>query len=144
MNYIKKRESINIEVQTIFNLINQVDKYSDFLPWCKKSKIISDTNNVMIGVITVSKNFADWTFTTKNNYIKNKKINLRLVDGPFSHLNGCWNFSEIDKNNTLIDFNLEYEFSNKMIELTLKPVFSSIMLSILDSFISEAFKIKNE
>jgi len=144
MNYIKKRESINIEVQTIFNLINQVDKYSDFLPWCKNSKIISDTNNVMIGVITVSKNFADWTFTTKNNYIKNKKINLRLVDGPFSHLNGCWNFSEIDKNNTLIDFNLEYEFSNKMIELTLKPVFSSIMLSILDSFISEAFKIKNE
>ena len=144
MNYIKKRESINIEVQTIFNLINQVDKYSDFLPWCKKSKIISDTNNVMIGVITVSKNFADWTFTTKNNYIKNKKINLRLVDGPFNHLNGCWNFSEIDKNNTLIDFNLEYEFSNKMIELTLKPVFSSIMLSILDSFISEAFKIKNE
>ena len=144
MNYIKKKESINVEVQTIFNLINQVDKYSDFLPWCKKSKIISDTNNVIIGVITVSKNFSDWTFTTKNNYIKNKKINLRLVDGPFSHLNGCWNFSEIDKNNTLIDFNLEYEFSNKMIALTLKPVFSSIMLSILDSFISEAFKIKNE
>ena len=62
----------------IFNLINQVDKYSDFLPWCKKSKIISDTNNVMIGVITVSKNFADWTFTTKNNYIKNKKIMFLL------------------------------------------------------------------
>ncbi len=144
MNYIKKKESINIDVRTIFNLINQVDKYSDFLPWCKKSKIISDTNNVIIGVITVSKNFADWTFTTKNNYIINKKIDLRLIDGPFSHLNGCWNFSEIDKNNTLINFNLEYEFSNKIIGLTLKPVFSSIMLSILDSFISEAFKIKNE
>ena len=144
MNYIKKKESINIDVRTIFNLINQVDKYSDFLPWCKKSKIISDTNNAMIGVITVSKNFADWTFTTKNNYIINKKIDLRLIDGPFSHLNGCWNFSEIDKNNTLINFNLEYEFSNKIIGLTLKPVFSSIMLSILDSFISEAFKIKNE
>ena len=144
MNYIKKKESINIDVRTIFNLINQIDKYSDFLPWCKKSKIISDTNNAMIGVITVSKNFADWTFTTKNNYIINKKIDLRLIDGPFSHLNGCWNFSEIDKNNTLINFNLEYEFSNKIIGLTLKPVFSSIMLSILDSFISEAFKIKNE
>tara|TARA_B100000949_G_scaffold233936_1_gene251615 strand:- start:336 stop:770 length:435 start_codon:yes stop_codon:yes gene_type:complete len=144
MNYIKKKESINTDVRTIFNLINQIDKYSDFLPWCKKSKIISDTNNAMIGVITVSKNFADWTFTTKNNYIINKKINLRLVDGPFSHLSGCWNFSEIDKNNTLINFNLEYEFSNKIIELTLKPVFSSIMSSILDSFISEAFKIKNE
>ena len=144
MNYIKKKESINTDVRTIFNLINQIDKYSDFLPWCKKSKIISDTNNAMIGVITVSKNFADWTFTTKNNYIINKKIDLRLVDGPFNHLSGCWNFSEIDKNNTLINFNLEYEFSNKIIELTLKPVFSSIMSSILDSFISEAFKIKNE
>ena len=144
MDCIKKNESINIDIQTIFTLINQVDKYSDFLPWCSNSKVISDKNNVMVGKISVSKNFVNWTFTTENHYIKNKKIHLTLVDGPFKNLNGEWSFLKIDNNNTQVSFILEYEFSNKIIELSIKPVFTSIMSSILDSFISEAFKVKYE
>ena len=144
MDCIKKNESINIDIQTIFTLINQVDKYSDFLPWCSNSKVISDKNNVMVGKISVSKNFVNWTFTTENHYIKNKKIYLTLIDGPFKNLNGEWSFLKIDNNNTQVSFILEYEFSNKIIELSIKPVFTSIMSSILDSFISEAFKVKYE
>tara|TARA_B100000686_G_scaffold110013_1_gene117162 strand:+ start:912 stop:1349 length:438 start_codon:yes stop_codon:yes gene_type:complete len=144
MDCIKKNESINIDIQTIFTLINQVDKYSDFLPWCSNSKVISDKNNIMVGKISVSKNFVNWTFTTENHYIKNKKIYLTLIDGPFKNLNGEWNFLKIDNNNTQVSFILEYEFSNKIIELSIKPVFTSIMSSILDSFISEAFKVKYE
>ena len=69
MDCIKKNESINIDIQTIFTLINQVDKYSDFLPWCSNSKVISDKNYIMVGKISVSNNFVNWTFTTENHYI---------------------------------------------------------------------------
>ena len=144
MDYIKKEESINIDIETIFTLVNQVDKYSDFLPWCNGSKIISNENNIMIGEISVSKNLVKWTFTTENHYIDNEKIQLKLLDGPFKNLNGLWSFSRVDKNTTIVNFVLEYEFSNKIIELSIKPVFTSIMTSILDSFISEAFRMKYE
>ncbi|MEC8996196.1 MAG: type II toxin-antitoxin system RatA family toxin [Pseudomonadota bacterium] len=144
MDYIKKEESINIDIETIFTLVNQVDKYSDFLPWCNGSKIISNENNIMIGEISVSKNLVKWTFTTENHYIDNEKIQLKLLDGPFKSLNGLWSFSRVDKNTTIVNFVLEYEFSNKIIELSIKPVFTSIMTSILDSFISEAFRMKYE
>ena len=144
MESIKKKESVNVEIEILFNLINQVDKYSEFLPWCPKSRIISQNNKKIIGEIYVSKNFVDWKFSTENNFIENKEIKLKLIEGPFKHLKGCWNFSKIDKSNTIIDFFLEYKFSNKMIELSVKPIFTSIMSSILDSFISEAFRIKNE
>ncbi|MEC7832967.1 MAG: type II toxin-antitoxin system RatA family toxin [Pseudomonadota bacterium] len=144
MDYIKKEESINIDIETIFTLVNQVDKYSDFLPWCNGSKIISNENNIMIGEISVSKNLVKWTFTTENHYIDNEKIQLKLLDGPFKSLNGLWSFSRVDKNTTIVNFVLEYEFSNKIIELSIKPVFTSIMTSILDSFVSEAFRMKYE
>ena len=144
MDYIKKEESINIDIETIFALVNQVDKYSGFLPWCNGSKIISNENNIMIGEISVSKNLVKWTFTTENHYIDNEKIQLKLLDGPFKSLNGLWSFSRVDKNTTIVNFVLEYEFSNKIIELSIKPVFTSIMTSILDSFISEAFRMKYE
>ena len=98
----------------------------------------------MIGEISVSKNLVKWTFTTENHYIDNEKIQLKLLDGPFKSLNGLWSFSRVDKNTTIVNFVLEYEFSNKIIELSIKPVFTSIMTSILDSFISEAFRMKYE
>ena len=71
-------------------------------------------------------------------------IELKLVEGPFNKLDGYWKFSKIDKHNTSVKLYLEYEFDNKIVELSIKPIFSSIMSSILDSFISEAFKIKSD
>ena len=66
MDSIKKKESVNVEIEILFNLINQVDKYSEFLPWCPKSRIISQNNKKIIGEIYVSKNFVDWKFSTEN------------------------------------------------------------------------------
>ena len=94
MNYIDKTEDINVDVNTIFTLINNVDGYKDFLPWCKNSIILSDTDNILIGEIEISKNLINWRFKTSNTYIKDKKIKLDLVDGPFTHLNGEWNFKK--------------------------------------------------
>ncbi len=143
MNYINKSEEINVNKETIFNLINNVDNYQKFLPWCTKSQILTKQNSSMTAEIEISKSFVNWKFTTKNNYKANKVIELKLVDGPFSHLEGHWKFDEIDEFNTQVTLYLEYKFDNKLIEMSIKPVFSNIMSSILDSFISEAFKLKS-
>ena len=97
----------------------------------------------MTAEIEISKSFVNWRFTTKNTFKVNKIIELKLVDGPFSHLEGYWKFDEIDEFNTKVSLYLEYKFDNKLIEMSIKPVFSNIMSSILDSFISEAFKLKS-
>tara|TARA_Y100000816_G_C25801683_1_gene419867 strand:- start:43 stop:483 length:441 start_codon:yes stop_codon:yes gene_type:complete len=144
MNYIDKTEEINVNVSTIFKLINNVDGYKEFLPWCKNSFIESDADNVILGEIEISKNLVNWKFKTINKYKIDKKILLDLVEGPFSHSHGEWNFKKKDDFNTEVSLYLEYQFDNKIIEMSLKPIFSSIMDSILDSFISEAFRVKNE
>ena len=143
MDYIKKNELINVNVEIIFDLINDVDNYDTFLPWCSESRIISHDENIIEAEINISKNFLKWKFSTRNKYFDNNKIDLELLDGPFSHLTGYWLFKIVDINNTSVELYLEYEFDNKLIELSIKPIFSNIMTSILDSFISQAFQLKN-
>ena len=142
MDYINKSEEINVSHELIFSLINNVEDYHTFLPWCSDSKIISDNGNKMLAEIEISKNFINWKFSTENTYDLNKKINIKLIDGPFNHLDGYWEFKKIDNYNTTVDLYLEYKFDSRLIELSIKPIFSNIMSSILDSFISEAFKRK--
>ena len=142
MNFIKKSEEINVSHELIFALINNVGDYHKFLPWCSDSKIISDTNNKMAAEIEISKNFVNWKFSTENTYSLNKRIDIKLIDGPFNHLEGYWKFKKLDNYNTTVKLYLEYKFDSRIIELSIKPIFSKIMSSILDSFISEAFKKK--
>ena len=142
MNYINKSEEINVDNELIFTLINNVGEYHKFLPWCSGSKIISDINSKMSAEIEISKNFISWKFSTENTYDPNKRIDIKLIDGPFNHLEGYWEFKKVDNYNTTVELYLEYKFDSRIIELSIKPIFSKIMSSILDSFISEAFKRK--
>tara|TARA_Y100001970_G_scaffold281515_1_gene392454 strand:- start:343 stop:795 length:453 start_codon:yes stop_codon:yes gene_type:complete len=144
MNVVNQSEDINVNVSLIFDLINNVDKYSSFLPWCSNSSILSNSSSEMTAEIEIAGKPITWKFKTKNNYKVNEIIKIKLVDGPFKNLEGYWKFNSIDDHNTSVSLFLEYEFNSKIIELSLKPIFATIMSSILDSFISEAFRIKNE
>ena len=92
MNYINKSEKINVSKEMIFDLINNVDEYQNFLPWCSSSTILSDDDHTMSAEIEISKSLVNWKFTTKNIIQKYKIIKLQLIDGPFKHLEGYWKF----------------------------------------------------
>jgi ribosome-associated toxin RatA of RatAB toxin-antitoxin module len=142
MKKIYKEEEINVTMSIIFNLINNIEEYPKFLPWCKKTEVTKESENSQIGKIFISKSFINWSFSTKNIIIRNKSISLSLIDGPFDQLDGSWNFKKIDDNNTLVSLEINYKFKNSLIELSIEPIFTTIMNSILESFIDQAFKIK--
>ena len=142
MNKIFKEENINVNLPIIFNLINDVENYPSFLPWCINTEVNRETSDCMVGKIYISKNFIKWDFTTKNKIVEEKSIELSLVDGPFKNLDGKWSFTKIDDNNTRVSLEINYEFENSLIEISIEPIFTSIMNSILQSFIDQAFRIK--
>ena len=142
MKKIFKEEDINIDIETIFNLINDIENYPNYLPWCTDTEVKQQSDTVIIGKIYISKSLIKWNFSTKNSINKNKSIDLKLVDGPFDDFNGRWLFTRIDDNNTKVSLEMNYKFKSTIIELSIEPIFTSIMNSILQSFIQEAFKIK--
>ena len=142
MQKIYKEEEINVSMPIIFNLINNIEEYPKFLPWCKKTEVSKEAENSQIGKIFISKSFINWSFSTKNIIDRNKSISLSLIDGPFDKLDGRWNFKKIDDNNTFVSLEINYKFKNSLIELSIEPIFKTIMNSILESFVDQAFKIK--
>ena len=83
----------------------------------------------------------DKTFTTLNRMQKNKMIEMKLIDGPFKHLQGFWRFDALEENGCKIALDLEFEFSNRVMSLAFGPIFSQIADSMVDAFCKRAVAV---
>lgn len=135
---IKKSVIVPFSCEKMFNLVADIDNYQNFLPWCSKSSSFNDENNHVVGSIDIDYLKIKTHFITKNINNAPYKIDMNFVDGPFSDLHGFWLFTPLGENGCKIEFNLNYKFSNLIIEKIIGPVFNFITKNIIDCFIKEA------
>ncbi|GMR16157.1 MAG: type II toxin-antitoxin system RatA family toxin [Gammaproteobacteria bacterium] len=138
MKTISKSALVLHTAEEMFRLVDDIEAYSDFLPWCGKATEISrDETNVEASLL-IAHTGLNKTFTTKNKNTPFQKIEMHLVNGPFKNLDGVWQFEPMGETACKILFNLEFEFSSKIIGITLGPVFSKIANNLVDAFIKRA------
>ena len=125
----------------MYSLVDDVDSYKDFLPWCTKSEVLSLDGNEMVARLSISKGRVNNSFTTCNRRIENSSIEMNLVDGPFSHLHGFWRFEKLDDYACTVSLNLEYEYSNSIVKKVFGVVFGHIMNSIVNAFVKRAGEV---
>ncbi len=122
----------------MYEIVNSVDLYYEFLPWCSESTIVESTDNSMIASVFMKKGPLNQSFTTKNTMLINQTIDLTLVDGPFKKLIGQWSFIDISDQGSKISLYLNYEFSNSIIAVVVGPIFNQIANTLVDSFCKRA------
>ena len=138
MTTISKNALVSYSPEQMFKLIDDIEAYSDFLPWCAKATEISrDEKNVEASIL-ISHSGLNKEFTTQNKNTAYEKIEMHLVNGPFKNLDGVWLFEPLGETACKISLNLEFEFSSKIITISLGPVFSKIANSLVDAFIKRA------
>ena len=126
----------------MFDLVNDVEAYPSFLPWCRSSEIISKTDNVISASLDLAKGGIHHIFSTQNTLIHGESIAIALIDGPFQHLEGFWQFGMIgDNQGCRIQLDMDFEFSNRIISMALGPVFTQISGSLVDAFCKRAQEI---
>lgn len=126
------------KAKLMYDIVNRVDLYQEFLPWCSESTILESTDNTMTATVFMKKGLLDRSFTTKNKMLSEQKIELELLDGPFKKLSGTWIFSDISDHGSKISLQLNYEFSNTIIAMVVGPVFNQIANALVDSFCKRA------
>ena len=137
-----KKEAIILEnIEKVFNIVNRVDLYKNFVPYCVDSIIIFEENNQMQARLDFNIKGLKTTFTTQNIIENNKIIQMKLVDGPFKYLDGEWKFTEID-DKTLIELKINYEVQSKIIDYTISKSLEKIMDYLVKAFVSESKKLK--
>ncbi len=138
MTRIHKTALVPYKVEEMFTIVNGIREYPKFLPWCKSVTIHSETESNIVATIQMGGAGLEKAFTTTNVIQPNKRIEMRLLKGPFSHLSGDWEFQSLGNDGSKISLDLEFNISNPLLRLSLGPVFSKIANSLVDAFIKRA------
>lgn len=138
MTAISKKAIVPYTQEQMYNLVNDIAAYPDFLPWCNKAEVLSQTEEEIRATLHLSKGGMQKSFTTCNRLQKNRMIEVRLVSGPFHHLEGFWRFDPHDSDSSSVSLDMEFEFANKLISFAIGPVFHQIASSLVDAFTERA------
>ena len=138
MHRISKSAIVPYTPQQMFELVNNIDDYSQFLNWCDSSSILNQSDNQITASVEINKGGIKQTFSTLNTLTPYKSIAMELVDGPFDVLSGEWRFEPLGDNAAKIHLDLQFKFKSMLIDMTLSPVFKNIANSQLDSFVERA------
>ena len=133
MPSIQRSALVAHSAEAMFNLVNDVAAYPQFLPGCSDSKILEASHDVMKASLLVAKAGIKQWFTTHNVLEPGKRIDMQLVDGPFRSLNGGWTFSALSEDACKIELNLEFEFSNKLAEMAFGKIFNSLASNMVQA-----------
>ena len=131
----------------MFALVTDIPSYPKFLPWCSKASVVEETPQGMVAKISMSIAGLSQTFTTRNVHELGRKVSLKLVDGPFSKLDGDWSFTPVGQGTERackIDFHLRYDFDNAALAALVGPVFDRIAGSLVDAFVKRAEQVYGE
>ena len=140
MTIVKRSRTVEYTCEQMYRLVNDVEHYSEFLPYCTDSKVHHRDNDEVQATLVIGAAGMSKSFTTRNRLQENKMIEIRLVDGPFKHLEGFWRFDEVNSGCT-ISFDLEFEFAGKIFSMLLGPVFDQVTDKMVDAFCERAVVI---
>ncbi len=122
----------------MYDIVNQVEAYPEFLPWCGGARLHQADETSMEASIQISVAGLDQWFKTRNSMIPGESIELVLVDGPFKQLQGHWKFTPIDDEGCKIELVLTFEFKRGLAAAVIAPAFTRIANTMVDSFCERA------
>lgn len=125
----------------MFRLVDQVEDYPKFLPWCGASQVHARSEELTEATLRISYMQVKQEFTTLNSKKAPEEMIIRLKSGPFRSMEGYWRFRPLGDVACKIEFALRYEFSNGLFERILGPVFGYIANNLVDAFIKQAEKV---
>jgi ribosome-associated toxin RatA of RatAB toxin-antitoxin module len=141
MALVEKSVLIERTPAQMFELVDRVEDYPQFLPWCGGTECHGRTDILTGATIHISYHGIKTHFSTKNTKEYPRLMEIRLTDGPFKHMDGRWMFIPLGDSACKIEFRLQYEFSNRLLEKVLGPVFNHIADTFVESFVKRAQKV---
>jgi len=135
----------------MYDLVTAFEQYPQFLPWCERAEVLQREGDTVTARLHMAYAGMRHAFTTRNRYEPARSVLLQLVDGPFSMLDGLWQFEPVggaggggDQQACRIEFELDYAFASKPLEAVLSPVFDKVADTLVDRFVQRAEQVYGE
>lgn len=141
MPSVSRSALVPYSAQQMFELVAAVDQYKAFLPWCGDSQVLERSEDEMKACVVISKAGIERSFTTMNRFQRGKMMEMRLLEGPFRHLEGFWRFQPLREDACKVSLDLEFEFSSRVVTLAFGKIFNQIANTLVDAFVQRADEV---
>jgi len=144
MKTVTKSVLIWYSPQEMYALVTDVVQYPQFLPWCDHSQVLQTHSDGMTAEVGISLGGVRQTFTTRNVHTAPTRVDLQLVQGPFSQLDGRWDFLPLGDGSQRackVGLTLNYGFDSPTLGKLVGPVFDKIAASLVDAFVKRAQEV---
>ena len=140
MRSVQREALVPYSAEAMYQLVNDIERYPEFLPWCREARLLESTDSALTARLTLVKGGLRRSFTTRNRMEAGRLIDIQLVDGPFRHLEGEWRFEPLRDNASKVKLDMRFEVAG-LLDAVLGPVFHQIANSLVDAFVRRAREI---
>ena len=144
MKTVNKSVLIWYSPQEMFALVTDIAQYPRFLPWCDQARVVQQDNSGMLAEVGIAFSGVHQSFITRNIHTEQQRIEMQLVKGPFSKLQGQWDFLTLGDGSQRackVELALQYGFDNATLAKLVGPVFDKIASSLVDAFVKRAQQV---
>jgi ribosome-associated toxin RatA of RatAB toxin-antitoxin module len=138
MRKVNRSALVPYTADDIYALVEDVDSYPQFLPWCNDVEVHFREGNVVEATLELHRGKLSKRFRTRNTMYPNDSMVLSLVGGPFKHLAGSWEFKALGDSGSKVSLQLEFEFESRSLDLIVGAFFEDACNSLVDAFTQRA------
>ncbi|MFM8330210.1 MAG: type II toxin-antitoxin system RatA family toxin [Candidatus Methylumidiphilus sp.] len=138
MTQVSKSALVRFPAHLMYGLVEDVEAYPQFLPWCGAGRILRRSGNIIDAELQIAKGGFQKAFATRNTLLAPQEIRISLLEGPFSHLEGVWTFTPLSAEASKIALDLEFEMSGKLASLAFGALFNQICNTMVGAFSDRA------
>lgn len=141
MTMIQKSALVKYAAHQMFDLVDNVEAYPEFLPWCAGSRVINRSDDIVEAELLIAKGGFKKSFATRNCLDRGGRITIALLNGPFNYLEGRWDFIPLREDASKISLDLEFEMSGLLANIAFGTVFNQICNTMVGSFTQRAKQV---
>ena len=134
MSSVRRSALVPYTAREMYALVDDIEAYPEFLPWCRSAVVHERSDELVKATLELHRSGLSKMFTTRNVMVAHETIVIELLDGPFNYLDGRWVFHELSSDASKVEFKVDFEFYNPILQLLLGPFFKETCSELVDSF----------
>ncbi len=138
MPNVRKSVIVPHSCGTMFDLVDRVEDYPRFLPWCRSVEVIERSDAVTSARLSIDYRGLATRIATRNAKVRPERMDLAFVEGPFEAFAGRWTFAPLGESGCRVEFALDYELAGGPLAGMLAPIIGQIMETLVDRFVERA------
>jgi ribosome-associated toxin RatA of RatAB toxin-antitoxin module len=142
MREVKRSALIAETPARMYGLINDIERYPEFVPWCTAARIDSRNDHEVVATLSIRRGPLRAEFTTRNLLEPDRRVLMQFVSGPFRVLEGLWTLTALGDLGCRVELEMRFEFANRVAGTLFEPLFEDTAASLVDAFVRRARETK--